>query len=467
MSEMIPKIIHYCWFGENKKNKLILNCIKSWKKYCPDYEIKEWNESNFDVNCCQYVKEAYEAKKWAFVSDYARLWIVYNYGGIYLDTDVELKSSLDFLLGSELFVSFENESNINTGVGFGAIEKNEVINAILNSYKDIFFRKTDGSLDLTPCTTRNTETLLELFGDDIYDAKKMQTKNITVLSPDYLCPLDPITGAMNITNNTIGIHWYDASWRNKAVNIREKILRPIKRTIGVDSFKYYFKKDYDRIDSGELCLIITGCIYPNKNQKYLVVSNVEDRLNQYIESIIYYINDSVISNIVFCENSNFNYKDVKVLYDIANKRGKHFEWLSFSGNSENVVKYGKGYGEGEIIEYALENSGLLNKCKVFAKITGRLKISNINCIVNGIRVKQGSVNADIYRKKGIDTRFYIIDKSLYCKYFLKAYTHTNDTQKKAVALEDVFYNTIKKNRLFFDNTIQYYLYILGFQLLII
>ena len=107
---MIPKVIHYCWFGNNPKPKMVKKCINSWKKYCSDYEIIEWNENNFDVNYCDYVKEAYEAKKWAFVSDFARLWIIYNCGGIYLDTDVEIIRNLDELLNDKAFFGFEDNT---------------------------------------------------------------------------------------------------------------------------------------------------------------------------------------------------------------------------------------------------------------------------------------------------------------------------------------------------------------------
>ena len=115
----MSKTIHYCWFGKNPKSKLILKCIDSWRKCCPDYEIKEWNEENFDINCCDYVREAYEAKKWAFVSDYCRFYVLYNYGGIYLDTDVELLKSLDVL--SKNFVGFENQNRVNSGLIRGAM----------------------------------------------------------------------------------------------------------------------------------------------------------------------------------------------------------------------------------------------------------------------------------------------------------------------------------------------------------
>ena len=117
---MIPRKIHYFWFGGNEKPAKVKKCINSWKKYCPDYELVEWNESNFDVHCMPFVEQAYNAKKYAFVSDVARLIVVYEQGGIYMDTDVEVIKPLDDLLENKAYMSFENNENVNTGQGFGA-----------------------------------------------------------------------------------------------------------------------------------------------------------------------------------------------------------------------------------------------------------------------------------------------------------------------------------------------------------
>ena len=124
---MIPKVIHYCWFGGNELPELAMKCIDSWKKFCPDYEIKQWNEKNYDLDSSRYIKEAYKNKKWAFVSDYARLDIIYNNGGIYLDTDVELIGKLDEFLDEKCFLAAEREEYVNTGLGFGAEKGNVVI----------------------------------------------------------------------------------------------------------------------------------------------------------------------------------------------------------------------------------------------------------------------------------------------------------------------------------------------------
>ena len=161
----IPKVIHYCWFGKGEMPKLAKKCIKSWKKYCPDYEIICWNEENFDLTQNRYMKEAYEAGKWAFVSDVARLIIIYENGGIYLDTDVELIKPIDDLLQSKGFMGFDEKGIVATGLGFGAEKGNEIVGEFLKDYNNIPFVLPDGSFDLTPCPDRNTETLKRLGMD--------------------------------------------------------------------------------------------------------------------------------------------------------------------------------------------------------------------------------------------------------------------------------------------------------------
>ena len=167
----IPKKIHYCWFGGNPLPDEAKKCIRSWKRHCPDYEIIQWDEGNFDVNCNAYCRQAYENKKWAFVTDYARLWILYHYGGVYFDTDVKVIKSFDKFLKHPCFVGIEKSKlyvNVNTGVGMGAEQGNEVVKALLNSYENIPFI-VNGKQDITTCTVRNTEVLKQ-FGYQHEDA---------------------------------------------------------------------------------------------------------------------------------------------------------------------------------------------------------------------------------------------------------------------------------------------------------
>lgn len=205
----IPKIIHYCWFGGNPLNDLAQKCIASWKKYCPDYEIIEWNETNFDINYCVYVKEAYAAKKWAFVSDVARLYALVKCGGIYMDTDVEVIKALDDLLYYEAFSGFETKNHIPTGI-MSCSKAHPLFEEFLHTYDNACFIKPDGSYDLTTNVTRITNTCLK-YGLNLDDT--VQTVNgLTLFPHDYFCPKNYDTGVLTVTDNTYTIHHFNGSW---------------------------------------------------------------------------------------------------------------------------------------------------------------------------------------------------------------------------------------------------------------
>ena len=205
----IPKIIHYCWFGGNDLPEEVVKCINSWKKCCPDYKIIRWDESNYDYNRYRFTKEAYAQKKWAFVSDVARLDIVYNHGGIYLDTDVELLKSLDFLLQEPAFMGFQQGRAVATGLGFGAERHNKLIGKNLEAYYDIPFIKEDGSLDLTPCPEITTK-VLERYGL-IREDTTQELEQMKILPSEFFSPMLLIGGA-EITENTVSIHHYAGTW---------------------------------------------------------------------------------------------------------------------------------------------------------------------------------------------------------------------------------------------------------------
>lgn len=207
----IPKIIHYCWFGGAPLSEMAKKCIKSWEKYCPDYQIMEWNEQNFDVNFNDYVKEAYLKKKWAFVSDVARLYALVNYGGIYMDTDVEVIKSLDDLLKYESFAGFETETQIQTGL-LACCKKNELFYEFLNDYNDMHFLRNDGSMDLTTNVTRITN-ICNKYGLILNNSIQC-VKGMVILPKEYLCPKDHETKKINITKNTYVVHHFDGSWHS-------------------------------------------------------------------------------------------------------------------------------------------------------------------------------------------------------------------------------------------------------------
>lgn len=207
---MIPKKIHYCWLGGNPLPESAKKCIRSWRKYCPDYEIVEWNETNYDFTKNLYMKEAYEAKKWGFVPDYARLDIIYQYGGIYLDVDVEIVKSYDDLLKYNGFAGFETSEYINLGQGFGAEAGNLLIGNLIDSYKSLRFIKENGELNLIASPELNTDTL-ECLGV-LRNGELQIVDGFAFLPSDYLCPKSFNDGIIRMTDNTYSIHHFEASW---------------------------------------------------------------------------------------------------------------------------------------------------------------------------------------------------------------------------------------------------------------
>lgn len=213
----IAKKIHYCWFGGNPLGEKELACIESWRKYLPDYEIIRWDESNFNVRCCEYVSEAYDAKKWAFVSDYARFKILYEYGGLYFDTDVEVIRPLNDIIKRGPFMGFETDfgsvtdsGTVAAGLGLLATPGLEIYKVILDSYQNAHFLKTDGGYDQTSVVYRVTNILREFGLKDKCGIQEIA--GITIYPSEYFNPKSFVTGKITITNNTRCIHHFSMSW---------------------------------------------------------------------------------------------------------------------------------------------------------------------------------------------------------------------------------------------------------------
>ena len=229
---MIPKVIHYCWFGRNPLPPLAVKCIESWRKYLPDYEIKEWNEDNFDVNIIPYTQEAYKAKKYAFVSDYARFWILYKYGGLYFDTDVEVIKPMDDIIERGAFMGCENEVKgdsplyVAPGLGLGCEAGNSVYADLLNLYAPLHFVNSNGSSNLKTVVLYVTE-YLESHGL-IRENSIQRVKGIFIYPKDFFCPMDYETKKYVFTDKTRTIHHYAASWHSR----KDKLVHLIHKYTG-------------------------------------------------------------------------------------------------------------------------------------------------------------------------------------------------------------------------------------------
>lgn len=237
----IPKIIHYCWFGGKTLPENVEKCISSWKKYCPDYEIMCWDETNFDLNINDYVREAYENKKWAFVSDFVRVYVLYNYGGIYMDTDVEVLKPLDDFLVNSAFSGFEDDNHIPTAI-MASKKNNNWIKKILDYYEDRHFI-VNGKIDYTTNVILITDITKKYYG--LKQNNKYQDLNDVVFYPkEYFCPKNNLTGEINLTDNSYCIHHFDGSWQNKKMKIRSRVFIYIHKIFGkkISDFMYKFYK---------------------------------------------------------------------------------------------------------------------------------------------------------------------------------------------------------------------------------
>lgn len=213
---MIPKKIHYCWFGGNPLPASAKKCIESWKKYLPDFEIMEWNEQNFDVNSHPYAKMAYEGRRWAYLSDVVRLIIVEREGGFYFDTDVELvRRPTEFIEEKSAWFGWESHKILNTGLGFAAEAHHPAVVAMLKMYEN--------RTEIMGCPQLNTEALLA-YGLKT-NGERQTVCEAEILPTEFMCPYNDLTGRLRKTQNTISIHWFTKSPHGKMAYYRSKLSR--------------------------------------------------------------------------------------------------------------------------------------------------------------------------------------------------------------------------------------------------
>lgn len=247
---MIPKVIHYCWFGRNEKPELIKRCIDSWKKFCPDFQIIEWNEDNFDINAYEYTKQAYLAKKWAFVSDFARLKIVYENGGVYLDTDVELKQGLDNLLQYDAWFAQDDIRYINTGLGFGANKGNLLLKRMIEI-------RSARQFDMLICNAVDTPIIREYLGYKQSRQSQIVKNTLIIGMNDYPA----------YAKHWEGNSWKDEESRQFQIERREKgwkfkrflrnpdLMNWLERNGETKISKLYVFLTYDFLDNGSIYFI--------------------------------------------------------------------------------------------------------------------------------------------------------------------------------------------------------------------
>lgn len=238
---MIPKIIHYCWFGGNSLPESAIKCIESWRKFMPDYQIKEWNEQNFDVNIIPYTRQAYEAGKYAFVTDFVRLYALYTEGGIYMDTDVEALRAYDGFLHHDAFSGFESDGNVPTGM-MAASKGSQWALDLLKDYDNRRFLKDDGSFDMTTNTSVITDYMISkglILNNKYQDFPGL----VTMYPSEYFCPKDHRTGQIEITENSYCIHHFTGSWlSHKSIWYRfYKIKVRLMTVFGVESINAIIK----------------------------------------------------------------------------------------------------------------------------------------------------------------------------------------------------------------------------------
>lgn len=244
--KIIPKIIHYCWFGNGEMSELEKACIATWRKYCPDYEIKVWNEKNYDIHKCRYMEQAASKGQWSFVTDYVRLDLLYQYGGIYLDTDVELLKNPDFLLQYRSFIGFEQEDRVNSGQGMGAIAGLQVVKELRDMYDEIDFINEDGTLNQKECPQYLTAYLSQK-GLQLNN-KRQQVGDMEIFPTEFFSPKNFLTGRISLGPDTVSIHHFNGAWHTEKEKRIIRGMQFVRRLLGVRLGNIVLKAFFDTKD---------------------------------------------------------------------------------------------------------------------------------------------------------------------------------------------------------------------------
>jgi len=263
---MIPKIIHYCWFGDNPLPELAKKCVASWKKYSPDYEIILWNEDNFDIKTVFFTEQVAKEKKWGFIVDYIRAHVIYHYGGIYLDTDVELlKPFSDDILQNICFSGFQDEKNIAPGLVFAGEKGCHIAKELMDFYASYNSMNKDGELSLVASPEIFTNMLLK-YG--LKQNNEYQELGVFTSYPtEYFCPMSYKTGLISVTQNTYCIHYYAASWLPEEYILNNELRWRVYAILGDNVFSK---------------IIIAFCLVTKKIKTHGILATLEYCRQKYI-----------------------------------------------------------------------------------------------------------------------------------------------------------------------------------------
>ena len=339
---MIPKIIHYIWLGGKEEPKILKKCKKSWEKFCPNYQIKRWDETNLDLNLCDYVKQAYNDKKYAFASDVFRLDILHKEGGIYLDIDVELLKPIDDLLNYDLFCGFENEKFIDPGLILGSCAKNEHIKEILDDYKSKQFTVKVGKKNQeTICVVFNKK--LEQMGFKINNLTQ-QINKTKLFSSEYFCPKSMSDGKIVKTENTYSIHHYASTWVPKRVIFINKCKQLIKRILG--------RNFVQKLKNRKLQKESVNSNFLNKKNYFIIHGSFGSNTEHYLPWLKEQLKTK---GQVFCPS-------FPIGVGVQNFKSWESELNKYINNiNENTVFIARSIGPIFVIKYLLKNKLKINK----------------------------------------------------------------------------------------------------------
>ena len=404
----MKKTIHYCWFGKNKMEDNVLSCINSWQKHFPNYQVKVWNENNFDIECCEYVKEAYQSKQYAFVSDYARLYVLYHEGGLYLDTDYEVLKNFEDLLNEELVLSFEKEGKIQTCMIY-AKKNNQLIKKIMEYYHTTHFLNYDG--------TFNTKTNVDIITDYLFELgliekdSYQQLENIKIYPTEYFCPFDFETGKLNMTSKTVGIHNFAGSWLTND----QKSYFNLKRKFGKDKVKNVITNlDSNKDSTIKYSIIIS--FYQNKNTLNCCLQAIFKSLRNRSDYEIIIVNDN---NFLTLFDNDLNCKFIKKnkLRIINNNINLGYSGCCNMGARKAIGTFLIFIDSDIMVDelWLVEMEKTASKNKGFGAITANiLKLSNYTIEyfgmllyeVDSIKPKFGNQNNSLYTSK--DRKYLIV-----------------------------------------------------------